>query len=185
MITPLQTKWNGILFRSRTEARWARFFDELQIPYEYEKEGYALSSGWYLPDFWLPEQDCWFEVKGSNPTEKEQQLMWQLCRGTGKLGFIHAGPPPILEGNYRVDRWAVMYEARLDEEGNWKNGMDHPFYWCECRYCGALGLQFEGRSARIVCCKANSDSLEDKAYSHDSRKLIAAYSAARSERFGT
>lgn len=55
-IQPIQTYYNGYHFRSRTEARWAVFFDAMGIRYEYEVEGYTLSDGTrYLPDFFLPE----------------------------------------------------------------------------------------------------------------------------------
>lgn len=61
----IDTYWNGLYFRSRLEARWAVFYDKLGIRYEYEKEGYDLGDGIrYLPDFWLPEQDCFVEIKG-------------------------------------------------------------------------------------------------------------------------
>lgn len=60
------------------------FFNALGIKYEYEPEGYDLGNGlYYLPDFWLPEQDCWVEVKGNktlvNPKDikKCQQLAIQ------------------------------------------------------------------------------------------------------------
>lgn len=62
-IEPLQTDYNHIKFRSRTEARWALFFDLCGIKYIYEYEGYELDSGYYLPDFYLPDLDCFFEVK--------------------------------------------------------------------------------------------------------------------------
>ena len=66
MIKPIQTQYKGYLFRSRLEARWAVFFDELGIKYEYEPEGYDLGElGWYLPDFYLPEQKWYVEAKGS------------------------------------------------------------------------------------------------------------------------
>lgn len=65
-IKSIQTQYNGYLFRSRLEARWAVFFDELGIKYEYETEGYDLGElGWYLPDFYLPEEKWFVEVKGS------------------------------------------------------------------------------------------------------------------------
>lgn len=51
-IKPIETEYNGYKFRSRLEARWAVFFDAIEIPYEYEPEGYELKSGWYLPDFY-------------------------------------------------------------------------------------------------------------------------------------
>ena len=63
-IKPIETKYKGYRFRSRLEARWAVFFDHCGIKYEYEHEGFELSSGEkYLPDFYLPEQDAFVEVK--------------------------------------------------------------------------------------------------------------------------
>jgi len=60
----IDTIYNGYKFRSRLEARWAVFFDELEIKYKYEVEGFDLGdAGWYLPDFWLPEIEAWIEVK--------------------------------------------------------------------------------------------------------------------------
>lgn len=43
--TAIQTEYNGYLFRSRLEARWAVFFDAMGIEYEYEPEGIVLSDG--------------------------------------------------------------------------------------------------------------------------------------------
>lgn len=63
-IKAIQTEYKGYLFRSRLEARWAVFFDELGIEWEYEPEGLVLSNGtYYLPDFYLPGFHCFFEVK--------------------------------------------------------------------------------------------------------------------------
>lgn len=62
-VKAIPTEYNGIKFRSRLEARWAVFFDAMEIRWEYEKEGYQLSSGWYLPDFWLTDMKIWVEVK--------------------------------------------------------------------------------------------------------------------------
>ncbi len=41
----IQTTYDGVLFRSRTEARWALFFNRLNIPWFYEYEGFELPSG--------------------------------------------------------------------------------------------------------------------------------------------
>jgi hypothetical protein len=35
----IDTEYDGHLYRSRLEARWAVFFDTLDIPFEYELEG--------------------------------------------------------------------------------------------------------------------------------------------------
>lgn len=63
-IKAIETKYDGYRFRSRLEARWAVFFNELNIDYEYEPEGYKLNDGTlYLPDFYLPKFKIYAEVK--------------------------------------------------------------------------------------------------------------------------
>lgn len=66
-IKPIETVYKGYRFRSRLEARWAVFFDEIGLPWEYESEGYTLPDGrGYLPDFRIKSLDgaTWFyEVK--------------------------------------------------------------------------------------------------------------------------
>lgn len=63
-IKPIETQYKGYRFRSRLEARWAVFFDSLDVEWEYEKEGFDLGTERYLPDFWLPTQNVWIEIKG-------------------------------------------------------------------------------------------------------------------------
>lgn len=62
-IKPIETVYKGYRFRSRLEARWAVFFDALDVKWQYEVEGYQLKSGWYLPDFFLPGRGGFFEIK--------------------------------------------------------------------------------------------------------------------------
>ncbi len=64
IIKPIETHYAGCRFRSRLEARWAVFFDQLGISWDYEPEGFVVAGKPYLPDFWLPELDIWAEVKG-------------------------------------------------------------------------------------------------------------------------
>jgi len=92
----IETIYDGYRFRSRLEARWAVFFDTLGIPYEYEKEGYKLqreplSPIDYLPDFWLPEQDCFVEIKGQVPTPQESSKAAYLALNSGKDVYIFFG----------------------------------------------------------------------------------------------
>jgi hypothetical protein len=63
-MTPIQTKFNRRHYRSRTETRYAVLFSACRLPYDYEKEGFWLELGRYLPDFFLPTLDIWFEAKG-------------------------------------------------------------------------------------------------------------------------
>ncbi|RWA81479.1 MAG: hypothetical protein EOQ31_31535 [Mesorhizobium sp.] len=67
-IPSIDTIYKGYRFRSRLEARWAVFFDHLKLNWVYEHEGYALPSGWYLPDFWFPDDNVFVEIKpGERP----------------------------------------------------------------------------------------------------------------------
>jgi hypothetical protein len=62
----LEVNYSGHIFRSRLEARWAILLDLLDIDYDYEVCFYRVGDGLtYLPDFYLPGQDLWLEVKGA------------------------------------------------------------------------------------------------------------------------
>ncbi len=57
--------WSGFKFRSSWEARFARECDDLGIKWYYEKHYFCLSDGTiYIPDFWLPKERKFVEVKG-------------------------------------------------------------------------------------------------------------------------
>lgn len=100
-IAAIPTVWNGIKYRSRTEARWAVFFQELNITARYEGEYFKLSNGTnYLPDFYLPEFDVFLEVKPDSDdlvTEewvKAQQLALDLRKDGEKTGvWLSTGSP--------------------------------------------------------------------------------------------
>jgi len=90
---PIETKYNGNRFRSRLEARWAVFFNYLKVKYEYEYEGFEIDGIRYLPDFWLPEQDSWLEIKGKEPTHDEKLKAMLLAKGSRKNVFMSIGSP--------------------------------------------------------------------------------------------
>ena len=95
----IETEYNGYRFRSRLEARWAVFFESLGIQYEYEPEGLVLSDGtWYLPDFYLPQFGCYFEVKrmGLKGTEEGDAAVRKIRDGADHAswaGLIAFGDP--------------------------------------------------------------------------------------------
>jgi hypothetical protein len=91
----IETLYAGCRFRSRLESRWAVFFDTLGIQWEYEKEGFVLEGIKYLPDFWLPEQDCWVEIKGQSPTGDELEKARLLALYTQKQVSVMYGPVEV------------------------------------------------------------------------------------------
>lgn len=76
----IETNYKGYRFRSRLEARYAVWLDALRFEWQYEQQGFHIEGiGQYLPDFWIPELECFMEVKpypvGLNSRE------CRLCRG--------------------------------------------------------------------------------------------------------
>ena len=69
-IRAIETHYKGYRFRSRLEARWAVFLDAANIEYQYEVEGFKIGTCneniYYLPDFFLPKENCYVEVKGTD-----------------------------------------------------------------------------------------------------------------------
>ncbi len=194
-VKALPTTYAGVEFRSRIEARWALFFDKLGVAWTYEREGYELPSGNYLPDFWLPDVNdgCWFEVKGAEPTDRECRLRHELEEATDRWTFIAHGDMPrelSAYGQYGTDN----YDERLFDI----TCGDSHYAWCICATCGKAGLQFEARSERI-CHHIGNHSCDlpewaddgqyrghchgDKWYSGDHPRIIAAYQAARTHQF--
>jgi len=163
----IQTQYAGCFFRSRLEARWAVFFDTLGINWEYEPEGYKLKSGNYLPDFWLPDQDCWFEVKGDTPHYLQREK--DLAEIIGKMLYISEGPIPYPEPT--GDSCAAFYPD---------GSCDLRYHWCKCMICGKYGLEFDGRSERLSC---NCEGHKNKEYTRDHPLIMVAYQTARLERF--
>jgi hypothetical protein len=92
-IKSIATEYDGVIYRSRTEARWAFFFSKNDIPFSYEAEGFDLDGIRYLPDFWLNDARIWFEVKPFSPTDAEIEKAKRLSDGTNRPVFIAPGAP--------------------------------------------------------------------------------------------
>lgn len=93
MISAIETRYGGALYRSRTEARWAVFFDLAGMAFQYEADGFALGSGAYLPDFWLPGPRVFLEVKGVEPTPAERRKVADLVAARECDALIAVGGP--------------------------------------------------------------------------------------------
>jgi hypothetical protein len=92
--------------------------------------------GWYLPDFWLPDQKLWVEPKGQDPTDEEQRKCFFLadmsgapvvcCFGPVGYGRVerYKGFPEeaatyqmnVYTGYYAPDQFATIREALFSDE---------------------------------------------------------------------
>ena len=194
----IDTRYRGFRFRSRLEARWAVFFDELCIKWEYEAEGFALPSGNYLPDFWLPDLKTWIEVKRSGwDSDTESRRFDELLVVTQKRGMIVAGEPFVsveiargnLDGHAFGGAWRMRWAETDETESDWSVGSDCPYLFCVCLDCGRAGIEFDGRGHR-VCGSAHGPRDDykryghpDKGYSGTSERVVGAAVAARAARF--
>jgi hypothetical protein len=137
MIPAIETQYKGYRFRSRTEARWAVYFDTLGIKWEYERDGYDLggSLGYYLPDFWLPQVNMWAEVKGEEFTSHERAKCCALAKLTGNGVLLLNGVPDII--------WytAIYYHPESNELFEEECGVSdyHRYHIDEHRFYGAPG----------------------------------------------
>lgn len=173
----IETRYGGYHFRSRLEARWAVFFDALKVPYRYEAEGFDLGGVRYLPDFFLPEQDCFVEVKGVKPTDEESDKAQRLANASDKRVFVFFG-----------DCWYDSTKGRgallfFPDEGESYSDQ----CWCECSKCGVVGIERYGFAEMLEhrprCPLFEGDYKSFKRHNADSPRLVAAYVAARSARF--
>lgn len=118
----IPTEYAGVRFRSRLEARYAMFFDEHKMGWEYEVEGIDLGGRWYLPDFWLPDSRTYLEVKG--PLKERTDLV-KLAQDR-----IDAETGGCAELDHVL--FVLADERGLTTLGN------HPteqIYWAKCREC--------------------------------------------------
>lgn len=130
-VKSIPTTYGGIEYRSRTEARWAVFFSENRIPFRYEAEGFDMGGVRYLPDFWLSEGKCWFEVKPYDPSESELDKALRLARATRRLVFIAPGNPAREIGLHVVSPTG-------NQQSNWHFAYAHEEgvgYLCDCLWC--------------------------------------------------
>lgn len=78
------TVYNGVEFRSLTEARFAAALDNLGISYSFEQMTFKRPGGGrYTPDFFLPAQQLLVEIKPARPLVEEERK----CEEMSEMGF--------------------------------------------------------------------------------------------------
>lgn len=163
MIRAIETRYAGCRFRSRLEARWAVFFDTLQIPWEYEPEGFETSNGPYLPDFrlklnkyrWSKHDDkprrreVFFEVKADNLRHTKIDSRWpEISEVAGGLYVVY-GLPKLSRSNiadrFSIDGFPISGLTEDHIYRIWPNGeCDAMQYFAQCPYCLDINISFAG-----------------------------------------
>lgn len=166
----LPSVYRGIMFRSRTEARWAVLFQELGLEWNYEPEGHGLSGRGYLPDFYLPQFGMYVEVKPDETDGSEVAVFEELLRETGKRGIIAYGPPAPGRRN-------LLYFPQNPAQPNERYELledrrDDGIYW--------LGSDSEWFAIGGPGQATNHDRLP-----RVTERLSRAFATAAAERFGT
>lgn len=121
-----KTVYKGIEYRSKLEAKTAQALDNLDIPYEYEPQGFQLSNGlWYRPDFWLPNAMEYVECKG----EMKQEDMAKIAGLAKDTGF------PVLVISYENSMLLATNES--DPENSFVHYSGNEVALLQCRNCGS------------------------------------------------
>lgn len=192
---PIQTRYAGCHFRSRLEARYAVFFDRLGIQWEYEPEGYETPYGRYLPDFLLHlPTPALFEVKPLSELGQQDDRWWGASRASGVRLIAAYGLPrdPSLPPNEQIPGPTNNGHYNLFDGTGEFDSWDNYYAFCACPWCGSVGIEFDGRGARVCGYERHGMTWQqaaretghcDKSYSYNHPEIIAAYTAARSARF--
>jgi hypothetical protein len=206
-IKAIETRYAGCHFRSRLEARWAVFFDHLDIPWEYEPEGFETSAGNYLPDFRIGDSGGWFEVKPEGaPADPRHSALVEL---TEKPLIVARGMARSGVDQYRADTRRFVYYGDVYRDagvrcygcdpqaaiGSFQNERAPKGHIWQCRNTPCTGWHHEPRVRWVEM--TNTGLIEDagrvmhfhcgskEAPRYSFGRVDAAYAAARSERFGT
>lgn len=132
----IPTNYKGYKFRSRTEARWAVYFDSIGLKWEYEKEGFYLNSKIkYLPDFWLSDVNMWAEVKGKEFTKEEIEKCELLAKETGYTCLLLEGPPNLRSYN------GILYSQNELIVTDYMISMFHNYPKTENRFYSSTGYE--------------------------------------------
>jgi hypothetical protein len=131
----LKTKYKGIEFRSKLEARYAVFFDHYGLKYEHEPQTFKLiNSTVYCPDFYLPELEFYCEVKPLIQELKQDYLIYDFGGGNvislkkseyDKLLFFEK--PITLVCGLPLERNFINFHGKYDIDGS----LNYPCWDCD------------------------------------------------------
>ena len=188
-VAAIETEYNGYMFRSRLEARWAVSFDALGVKYEYEPECFDVGHGYrYLPDFKVKcygyrghvgnePFDLWIEVKEQMDEYDAQKIVRFADRKADRDGNALVVNPILIVGGIPDIDGDDPFDAV-----EWGNVMDGtnicPFNYelIDGDYFGAFPA---GHDGKLYLWGADSNYIK----SEDVKIVKAACRVARGARF--
>ncbi len=141
MFWSYETAYNGTVYRSRTEARYAVAFDHAGIEFQYEPDGYLFEEGGrsYVPDFWVPAWSSFLEVKPDWFTLTPGEWPDERCKcevlneATKKDVLLACGSPSLsrILNVFQADRlgWQDVYLANYLSASAILAGKRYRFDW--------------------------------------------------------
>ena len=165
----IPTHYNGINFRSRLEAKWARFFDLLGWNWDYE----PVDFDGYIPDFYLHgDNPCFVEVKPAMKLEELTSLNEQsylAMDGTGKR-ILYLGAT-INIPDHRCPYYGYKDHTHLgaivefctwkDEDGTFRSEYDYA-YLVDCEKCKKVSFTGVNFSWSSHCCDEHTENHSTK-----------------------
>jgi hypothetical protein len=88
-------------FRSKLEAKWAVFYDQLGLSWRYEPGPFDLGDRTYTPDFWIEEWRCHVEIKFLAKKLWPSLHLRRLCKLKPKCAVLLVTGQPEL-GEYEI-----------------------------------------------------------------------------------
>jgi hypothetical protein len=176
-IKAIETRAYGCRFRSRLEARWAVFFDNLGLRWEYEPEGFDIDGEAYLPDFrvWTPQgKPIWYEVKPAHITA--DQKLENFARaldpefGAVRVGLLSGSPRDYLQHHDICPRCGILLSA----DSVYECGAEIGFSCFECDMetpsggghlpeCdGVQGIAYRPHKGWVMTSRSEFESLGDQ-----------------------
>lgn len=148
-IQSIPTWYRGEHFRSRLEADWCATLDHYQITWEYEPDAVNVHDGLkYLPDFHLPMQRVWIEVKGPGDDNIDKTIAfqkallerdhykWDFEQHLVVIGRPSRGGMTVWEGTTYNQDIVMLVCSNCDRH----SFLDYAGTW-RCRFCHTEGKQ--------------------------------------------
>lgn len=112
--TPMQarpTTYKGIAMRSRLEALYAAALDDQGRKWEYEPRAFANERGQYLPDFYLPDEGLYAEVRPTRARAADapsrMEIIWDSDPDAVLAVWIEEDGQ-TLRGDPKTRQWSTL-----------------------------------------------------------------------------